>query len=356
MSAPLEKEESVIENTTVAVDLAKNVFEVAVSRLPGRISGRRRLKRSELLPYLAQQPASTVLLEACGSAHHWARAASRLGHRVVLLPPHRTMQYRTGSKTDRSDAKAMLEAFRNDELHPVPIKSIAQQSLALLHRLRSGWMRTRTARLNTVRGILRELGETIPVGATKVVPRVWSLLEDEDSVVPEALRPFLAELCTEIRDAERRIDQVSRQLERIGRETPAVENLLSVPGIGPLTATALVAFVGDVRRFASGRRFSSYLGLVPKERSSGETRRLGRISKRGDVYLRTLLIHGARAVLWAARKKPHPDALSAWALELEAKRGHNKAAVALANKLARIAWSVWRDGRNYQPRAAGIAA
>ena len=356
MSAPLEKEESVIENTTVAVDLAKNVFEVAVSRLPGRIALRRRLKRNELLPYLAQQPAATVLLEACGSAHHWAREASHLGHRVVLLPPHRTKQYRAGSKTDRADAKAMLEAFRNDELHPVPIKSIAQQSLALLHRLRSGWMRSRTARLNTLRGILRELGETIPVGATKVVPRVWSLLEDANSVVPEALRPFLAELCTEIRDAERRIDQVSRQLERTGRETPAVEYLLSVPGIGPLTATALVAFVGDVRRFASGRRFSSYLGLVPKERSSGETRRLGRISKRGDVYLRTLLIHGARAVLWAAKKKAHPDALSAWALELEAKRGHNKAAVALANKLARITWSVWRDGRNYQPRVAAVAA
>jgi transposase len=346
----------VAENTTVAVDLAKNVFELAVSEVPGRVARRQRLKRAELLPFLAQLPASTVLLEACGSAHHWARQAVELGHRVVLLPPHRTRKYRSGSKTDRADAKAMLEAFRNEELLPVPIKSVEQQTLGFLHRLRAGWMRTRVARLNTLRGILRELGETIPVGAAQVVPRVWSWLEDADSPVPDALRPFLAELCSEIRDDERRIEEVARQLDRLGRDIPAVQHLLTVPGIGPLTATALVAFVGDIRRFASARRFASYLGLVPKERSSGETRRLGRISKRGDVYLRMLLIHGARAVLWAAKSKPEPDTLSAWAVAVEAKRGHNKAAVALANKLARIAWSVWRDARSYQVRGAAKAA
>jgi transposase len=346
----------VSEDMTVAVDLAKNVFELAVSEVPGRVASRHRLRRCEMPAFFAQLPAATVLLEACGSAHHWARTIAGLGHRVVLLPPHRTRRYRDGSKSDRTDAKAMLEAFRNESVLPVPIKSIEQQSLALLHRMRSGWKQTRTARLNALRGALRELGEIIPVGANKVVPLVMSRLEDADSPVPDALRPFLAELCVEVRECERRIDGAARQLDRLGREIPAVAHLLSVPGIGPLTATALVAFVGEIRRFRSGRRFASYLGLVPKERSSGETRRLGRITKRGDSYLRMLLIHGARAVLRAAKVRRDPDRLALWALNVEALRGHNKAAVALANKLARIAWSVWRDGRAYESRALAIAA
>jgi transposase len=345
-----------VEHAVVAVDLAKNVFEAAVSEVPGKVAFRRRLKRADLAAFLAQLPPATVLFEACGSAHHWARVVAGFGHHVVLLPPHKTRRYRAGSKTDKSDAKAMLEAFRNEDLFPVPVKSVEQQSLAFLHRLRSGWKQTRTARLNSLRGVLRELGETIPVGAERVVPETWSRLEDADSVVPLSLRPFLAELCTEIRELERRMNDVARELDRLGSDIPAVQHLLSVPGIGPLTATALVAFVGEIHRFASGRRFAAYLGLVPKEHSSGETRRLGRISKRGDCYLRMLLIHGARSVLWAAKKQPQPDRLAAWALRIEATRGHNKAAVALANKLARIAWAVWHDARNYEARSLQTAA
>ena len=365
MSAPGGKEESVVENTpvgrgveqsVVAVDLAKNIFEIAVSEVPGRISRRHRLKRADLSAFLAQLPTSTVLLEACGSAHFWARQAALFGHRVELLPPHHTKRYRQGSKTDRSDAKAMLEAFRNEDLFPVPVKSVEQQTLAWLHRLRQGAMTTRTARLNTLRAIVRELGETIPIGATHVIPRAWALLEDADSVLPSVLRPHLAALCTEIRELEHRIEQLARDLDRLGGGIEAVRHLRSVPGIGPLTATALVAFVGSIHRFASGRRFASYLGLVPKERSSGETRRLGRISKRGDTYLRTLLIHGARSVLLSAKRKAEPDDLARWALGVELERGHNKAAVALANKLARIAWSVWRDARDYQSRFLRKAA
>jgi transposase len=344
------------KNTTIAVDLAKSVFEIAVSEHPGRIGQRRRLGRSQLLAFFAQQPPATVLLEACGSAHFWAREVALFGHRVVLLPPHRTRTYRAGSKSDRTDAKALLEAHRNEEIRPVPIKSVEQQTLGFLHRLRSGWLRTRTARLNTLRGILRELGETIPLGARHVVPRVRELLEEADSPVPEALRPFLAELVAEVRECERRIAELERQLQRLAREIPAVAYLLSTPGIGLVTATALVAFVGDIRRFRTGRCFGSYLGLVPKERSSGETRRLGRITKRGDAYLRMLLIHGARAVLAGAKRRPTRDPLAAWALDLQARRGHNKAAVALANKLARIAWSVWKENRNYEVRTLAAAA
>jgi transposase len=340
----------------VAIDVAKNVFEIAVSEVPGRIARRHRLKRPELAGFLATLAPATILLEACGSSHHWARTAVEFGHRVELLPPHRTAHYRQGSKTDRNDTKAMLEAFRNEDLFPVPVKSVEQQTLAWLHRLRQGAMTTRTARLNTLRAILRELGEILPVGAAQVIPRAWALVEDADSVVPPLLRPHLAALCAEIRELEARRDALERDLDRLGDGIEAVRHLRSVPGIGPLTATALVAFVGTIHRFASARRFASYLGLVPKEFSSGETRRFGRISKRGDTYLRTLLIHGARSILNAAKRKTRPDDLARWALGLEVTRGHNRAAVALANKLARIAWSVWRDARDYEPRFSTKAA
>lgn len=334
--------------TTIAVDLAKNVFEIAVSHHPGRVTKRHRLSRTRLLPFFAQQPQATVLLEACASAHHWSRQLHELGHNVVLLPPRHVRPYRCGNKTDRADAKALLEAFRNDEIRPVPVKSVEQQTLAALHRLRSGWLATRTARLNAVRGILRELGLTIPAGARHVVPRLRTLLEDINSPLPEALRPALAEAGNDIRELEVRIHDLERQLQALARQIPAVAYLRTIPGIGLLTATALVAFVGDVRRFPSARHFASYLGLTPREHSSGNIRRLGRISKRGDSYLRMLLIHGARSVLWAAKTHKQPDRLRRWALHLEVTRGHNKAAVALANKLARFAWVVLKQKRNFQ--------
>jgi transposase len=240
----------------------------------------------------------------------------------------------------------MLEAHRNEEIRPVPIKSVAQQTLASLHRLRSGWLAERTARINTLRGLLREFGILIPLGAHHAVPSAWAQLEDAESEIPDPLRPALAELCSETRDLERRIKMIENQLTALAAQTPAVAQLMTIPGIGLLIATALVAFVGDIHRFPSARHFASYLGLTPRENSSGLRRRLGAISKRGDVYLRTLLIHGARSVLNAAKRKT-PDRLRAWALAREAARGHNKAATALANKLARIAWAVWKHDRPF---------
>ena len=331
---------------TIAVDLAKSVFEVAVSQRPGRVEQRRRLSRRRFLPFFAQQPPATVLLEACSSAHFWARQLRDLGHEAVLLPPRHVRPYRQGNKTDRADAKALLEAHRNEDIRPVPVKTVEQHALTALPRLRSGWIATRTARINAVRGILRELGLTIPVGAQRVVLCVRALLDDD--AIPESLRVSLLEACDEIRSLEEKVRSTERQLEALGRQIAAVGHLRSVPGIGLLTATALVASVGDVRRFPSGRHFASFLGLTPKEHSSGHVRRLGRISKRGDAYLRTLLIHGARSVLWAAKSKKEPDRLRLWALELEQSRGHNKAAVALANKLARFAWVVLNERRNFQ--------
>ena len=221
------------------------------------------------------------------------------------------------------------------------MKSPDQQALAAIHRLRSSWMATRTARLNALRGFAGELGLVIPTGARHVIPHLRAALDDADSVVPNALRPLLAQGLEEIQQLEQRMRLAEKSLESLAENLPAVARLQTIPGVGPLTSTALVAFVGDVQRFPTGRHFASYLGLTPRERSSGKTRLLGAISKRGDPYLRMLLIHGARAVLWRAREKRDPGRLRAWALALEVKRGHNKAAVALANKLARIVWAVW---------------
>ena len=256
------------------------------------------------------------------------------------------------NKTDRADTRGLLEAHRNEDIHPVPVKSVPQQALTALHRLRSTWLAARTARINTVRGLLREFGLVIPVGAHHVLPRAWSVLEDADSGLPDALRPALAEACTEIRQLEDRLRLVEKQLEALAHQTPAVARLRSIPGVGLITATALVAFVGDVQRFPSGRHFASYLGLTPRERSSGLVRRLGSISKRGDVYLRMLLTHGARAVLWKAAARPDPGRLRSWALQVQRLRGHNKAAIALANKLARIVWAVWKHDTDFHEDTA----
>jgi transposase len=346
------KEESVAETTSIAVDLAKSVFELAVSPRAGRISERRRLSRSALLPWFARRAPCRVLLEACGSAHYWARELERLGHQPILLPAQHVRRYRARNKTDRADVKALLEAFRNEEIHPVPVKSPAQQELAALHRLRSAWLDTRTARINTLRGLLREQGILIPLGAHQAAPHALELAGDAASELSPTLRFALFELAREIRDCEERVQEVERRLAALERQNPLALRLRTVPGIGPITATALAGFVGDLRRFPSGRRFASYLGLTPREHSSGSIRRLGAISKRGDVYLRKLLIHGARALLAAAPKLKHRDRLRTWALDLSGRIGHNKATVALANKLARYTWAVATREEEFAERSA----
>jgi len=338
-------------DTRIAVDLAKAVFEIAVSHHPGQVARRERLARSQVLSFFAQQPPATVVMEACGSAHFFAQRIQELGHKVVLLPPYHVRPYVRRNKTDRADAKGLLEASRNEEIRPVPVKSQTQQLLTTLHRLRSSWVTERTARLNTLRGLLRELGVFIPVGSTKVIPAVWALVEDADSVLPEALRPLFAEACHEVRSIEARIKQVERQLEALTEQLPVIEHLLTIPGIGLLTASALFAFIGDIHRFPSGRHLASWLGLTPREHTSGLKRQLGHISKRGDSYLRTLLIHGARSTLVRARTR-QPDRLRKWAHKLGQTHPHNKATVALANKLARVAWAVLARDEPYRPAVA----
>lgn len=336
------------KHSVVAVDIARAVFEVAVSEEPGRISRHRRLLRSEFLKFFAQCPAAVVVLEACGSAYHWGRELQRLGHEVVLLPPHQVRPYVTRNKTDRADAKGILEAYRNADIRPVPVKSMAQHVLGSIHRFRSGWIAARTAQVNTLRGLLREIGLIMPEGIEKVLPHVRAFVADAETDIPDGLRLTLVAACDLIEALTAEIGAAERQIEALAEQTPVVARLRSIPGVGLMTSTALVAFVGDVSRFPSGRHFASYLGLTPREYSSGLRQRLGRISKRGDSYLRMLLIHGARSVLCHAKKAKQHDRLRTWALQLQTRSRHNKAAVGLANKLARIAWAVWKRGRDYE--------
>lgn len=331
-----------MKSTTIALDLAKTIFEVAVSHHPGQVASRHRLTRTKLLAFFHQQPPAIVVMEACGSAHHWARQLEAMGHSVRLLPPRYVKPYVQRSKTDRADASALLEASRNREIHPVPVKTPSQQAIAALHRLRSGWMATRTCRINTVRGILREFGVTLPVGSVHLVPGVTALLDQQDSPLPLALHLAVAKILGEIRSLETSISDIEGHLHALARQTPVVSRLMTIQGIGLLSATALVAAVGDIQRFRSCRHFASFLGLTPREHSSGLKQRLGSISKSGDIYLRMLLTHGGRSVLRAAKVQRDKTRLHLWALQVQQRRGHNKAAVAVANKLARIAWAVWR--------------
>jgi transposase len=336
-----------MEHTTIAVDLAKSVFQIAISRRPGHVDEEHRLSRERFLRFFAQQRRASIVLEACGSAHHWARELQPLGHAVRLLPAHDVHRYVRRNKTDRTDAKALLEANRNTDIHAVPVKTTALQAVASLHRLRSTWITTRTARLNTIRGLLREFGIFIPVGASRVVPRVRELFAEPTLLIPDLLRSPLSAACEEIDALEDNIQVVEQQLADFAHQISTVPLLQTIPGVGLLTATALVALVGDIHRFRTGRHFASFLGLTPKEYSSASRRRLGAISKQGDVYLRTLLVQAARSVLWRARVAPQPTGFQRWAHSTQQRRGHNIAAVAVANKLARIAWAVWSTQRPF---------
>jgi len=348
-----------MECTTVAVDLAKDVIEVAVAGPGGRITERHRLGRRDFSQFLATRPRCSMVMEACGGAHHWARTAKTCGHDVRLIPAQYVRPYCRRNKTDRADCSAILEASKNHEILSVAVKSVDQQVIQGLHRLRSQWQATRTARINAARGLLRELGIVIPKGAVTALKRIPDALADE--AVPPILRDGVHEVLAEIHQLEERIAGIERQLECLSRNDPAITRLRQVSGIGLLTATALSASAVDATHFRSGRHLASWLGLTPREHSSGNTRHLGGVSKRGDVYVRMLLTHGARSVLARARQlqASNPESLNRlhrWALDLSERRGFNKATSALANKLARIAWATWRYQRDFDPNHAAIAA
>lgn len=336
----------------VGVDLSKNVFQLAVADDAWRVVATHRLTRGQFERWFANRQVGLVVMEACGSAHHWARQLTTLGIDVKLLPARYVRAYVKRNKTDAADAAALLEAARCAEIVPVRVKSVEQQALQSLHRTRSLWMATRTARINALRGFCREFGIPIAPGSRVGLEQIARVLADPHSAIPQLLRPTMQLLVEEIRLLEVRIDALERQLAAAARQSAACTTLLSVPGIGLLTATALVAATGgSVSHFRSARHFASWFGLTPKEHSSGTTRHLGRISKRGDRYLRMLLTHGARSVLRAAtvaKSAGRPiDPLRQWAVTVQHRSNHNKATCALANKLARICFATLRDHQPY---------
>jgi transposase len=338
--------------TTVAVDLAKNVFEIAVADAAWRVVERARLTRSQFLRWFDNRVLEVVVMEACGSAHHWARWLAARGIEVRLLPARYVRPYVKRNKTDAADAAALLEAARCADIHPVRVKSVDQQALQALHRARSLWMGTRTSRINALRGFCREFGVDLSVGSRVGLEQIARALADPNTALPVVLQPTLRALLEEIRLLELRIAELERELGSLAKLSPACTTLLSVPGVGLLTATAMVAATGgEVAHFRDARHFASWFGLTPKEHSSGSARRLGRISKRGDRYLRMLLTHGARSVLRAAtvaeRCRKPLDPLRTWALSVQARTHRNKAVCALANKMARICYATLRDAEPY---------
>lgn len=299
-------------------------------------------------------------MEACGTAHYWARRLIQRGIEVSLLPPHYVRAYVRRNKTDRADATALLEASRATDIIPVRVKSIEQQALQGLHRIRSAWRATHTARINTLRGLCREFGIIAPVGARRGLRELGRHIADGSSAVPALIRPTMQALLEELYAIDEKLMQVESELAEIAKHSSTCQRLQTIPGIGLIASTAFAGSVGDIADFTSPRRFACWLGLTPREHSSGNIRRLGSISKRGDGYLRMLLVHGARAVLYsadAARRAGRPlDALRTWGLQVRARNGHNKAAVAIANKLARIIWASWRRQRDFEFRPPLVAA
>ena len=345
-----------MDTRTMAVDLAKNVFEVAVADEQWRIIERRRLSRLQFQRYVAGSSATHVVMEACASAHHWARTLQERGVRVSLLPAQYVRPYVRRDKTDRADVTAILEAVRCAEIRPVHVKSVEQQALQGLHRVRTMWMKTRIARINSLRGLCGEFGVCAPAGAREGVRQLSLVLGEESSPIPRLLRPALRLLVEEIRALEARIKALEVELATLSRDSEVCRRLQTIPGVGLLGATAFLGSVGDIGSFRNARRFACWVGLTPRESSSGSHRHLGRISRLGDNYLRRVLIHGARAVLYSAhvaRRAGRPlDRLRAWALKLEARSCHNKAAVAIANKLARLVWATWYHREDFEFRPA----
>jgi len=336
----------------VGVDLAKSVFQLAVADGAWRIVEQHRLTRTQLERWFANRAVGLVVMEACGSAHHWARWLNGLGIEVRLLPAAYVRAYVKRNKTDAADAGALLEAARCADIAPVRVKTLEQQALQGLHRTRSLWMGTRTSRINALRGFCREFGILIAQGSRLGVEQIGRVLADPHSAVPALIRETMKLLVEEIRLLEARISQLERELTLLARQSGACTTLLSIPGVGLLTATAMVAATsGNVSHFRDARHFASWFGLTPKEYSSGNSRHLGRISKRGDRYLRMLLTHGARSVLRAASAAAQAgrtvDDLRSWALAVQGRSNHNKATCALANKLARICYATLRDGQRY---------
>ncbi|WP_028208285.1 IS110 family RNA-guided transposase [Paraburkholderia nodosa] len=331
--------------TTVGIDLAKNVFQVHGVNEHGKTVLRKQLKRDQVAVFFANLPQCLIGMEACGSAHHWARKLRGLGHDVRLMAPQFVKPYVKTNKNDAADAEAICEAVGRPNMRFVPIKNIEQQAVLALHRVRQGFVKARTAQSNQIRGLLAEFGLVIPQGIAHIATRVPDLIEDADNDLPGSFRLLVQRLLDQLKEFDRQVHEIESQIVAWHRMNDDSRKLAKLPGIGPITASAMVASIGDAKSFKSGRQVSAWLGLVPKQNSTGGKTVLLGMSKRGDSYLRTLLIQGARSVIYAAQRKERPDG---WLSRLLKRRNTNVAAVALANKNARIIWALLSNGREFR--------
>lgn len=332
--------------TTIGIDLAKNVFQVHGTDDKGRAVLRKQLKRAQMLPFFANLPPCRIGLEACGSAHYWAKKLQALGHTVQLIAPQYVKPFVRRNKNDAADAAAICEAVTRPDMPTVPIKSAEQQAILSVHRARQGFVKARTAQANQIRGLLAEYGIVLPQGIGHIAQRVPAIIEDGQNDLPGSFRLLIQRLLDHMKELGRQIGELAAEIQLWHRQNAASQKLAAIPGLGPLTATAIVASIGDARNFKNGRQLAAWLGIVPRQHSTGGKPTLLGISKRGDAYLRTLLIHGARAVIRTAERKP--DA-GPWLTQLLARRNKNVAAVALASKNARTIWALLVHDREYEP-------
>jgi transposase len=332
--------------TTIGIDLAKNVMQVHGADDHGRAVLKKQLKRAQMLPFFVNLVPCKIGMEACGSAHYWARKLQALGHTVQLIPPQYVKPFVKRNKNDAADAEAICEAVTRPNMPSVPVKNASQQAILSVHRARQGFVKARTAQANQIRGLLAEYGIAIPQGIGHIAKRIPEILEDAENDLPGSFRSLLQRLADHLKVLDRQVGELEVEIQLWHRENDASKKLAKIPGIGPITASALVATIGDARNFKNGRQLAAWLGIVPKQHSTGGKSTLLGISKRGDTYLRTLLIHGARAVVRIAENRPNADP---WLKRLLARRNKNVAAVALANKNARTLWALLAHDREYVP-------
>ena len=335
--------------TTVGLDLAKSVFQVHGADQDGRPVLRKKLRRAQVIPFFADLAPCLIGMEACGSAHYWARELQALGHEVRLIPPQYVKPFVKTNKNDAVDAEAICEALVRPTMRFAAVKSAEQQSVLMLHRARELLVRQRTMLINALRGHCGELGIVAAQGAPKVADLIEVIEDLEDQRVPTLAREALGSLIDQLRMAQAQILGLEKKLTVWHRANEASRRLETIPGVGVITATALIATIGDASQFQSGRQLAAWLGLVPRQYSSGGKERLGGISKRGDGYIRRLLVHGARADLrWSRHRK---ERRSLWQESLLARRPTNVVLVAMANKTARVVWAMLSRGEKFRTEA-----
>ena len=338
---------------TVGLDLAKNVFQLHGVDDSGNVVLRRTLRRTQVAQFFAQLPPCVIGIESCSSSQYWARKLIGLGHQARLIPPQFVKPYVKSNKNDANDAAAICEATGRPQMRFVPLKTPEQQSILAVHRVRQSFVKARTACANQIRGIMGEFGLTLPQGISHVSRSAGEQVSHAADSVPGMVRDLVLKLLEHLRYLERRIAELELVIKAWHRHNADSQRLAGIPGVGVITATALVATIGDARQFKSGRHLAAWLGIVPRQHSSGGKERLLGISKRGDVYLRTLLIHGARVVLRHLTARPHK--VGTWLTRLANRAHPNVVATALANRNARVVWALLVHKSSYDPALPGRA-